>query len=139
MTQQLPDYGLDLDCFDDLTDDMAEVSGVQVVVQATYRRLITPRGSIWNGPEGLNYGDDLREMLGSPITPDTLATLPAKVRAAVLQDDRIESCKVTVVESSLLSVTMSISCTLSAGPTFELVMSVDKARAILVSSSVGGT
>ena len=132
MTTQAPvDFGTDLSCTDDLDEAMAEVSGLEVVAPAIHRRLFTPRGTLWNGSEGLNYGLDLREFLNRTMTPKFVATIPGEIQNEVAKDERVLSCKATVVESSLLSMTISLSVVTGVGP-FAMVLSVDKAAVQLV-------
>lgn len=86
------DYGHDLACTSDLTANMAEVDGLTTLVQALYRRLITPRGGLIDDP---NYGFDCASLLDEGVTQRTLALLAAQIDAELVKDERVGSSKTT--------------------------------------------
>lgn len=68
--------------------------GVEVVVQALYRRLITPRGTLIplddeGGDEERVYGFDVAGYVGAIGYPAALQALPALVTGELLKDDRV--------------------------------------------------
>ncbi len=63
--------------------------GQQVVVQALYRRLITPRGKLRGGPEEDAYGLDISAYLGAVGTETAIAALPGLIRGEFMKDDRV--------------------------------------------------
>lgn len=133
MTTIDPDFGTDLSATDDVTDDMAEVSGLTVVAQAIYRRLSTPRATLWRDP---NYGLDLREYLSKAQTPAQIAAIPGQVRLEIQKDERVSSAVVTVREISLLSLVIDISVTTGQGP-FKMTLTATQAAVALSSFAAG--
>lgn len=124
MTSRAPiDFGVDLSCVDDLDPAMAEVSGIEVLRQAIARRLMTPRGALWQDP---NYGLDLRGYISKATDGAVLASLPGQVRLEILKDERIDSATVQVQRVTLFEIDMSVSCTCGLGP-FSLALSVSEA------------
>lgn len=134
MTTTAPDFGTDLSATDDVTDDMAEVSGITVVAQAIYRRLSTPRQSLWRDP---NYGLDLRLFLSVAQTPAQIASIPGQVKSEILKDERIESVVVAVQSISLFELVIDVSVTTAAGP-FSLTLSATQAAVVLTNVKTGG-
>jgi len=86
------DFGIDLDCLDDLTEGMREISGPLVVAQDCYRRLITPRGKLLGEPD---FGLDLAGYLSKGMTPERILAIPGEVERELLKDERLESVEVT--------------------------------------------
>jgi hypothetical protein len=79
------------------------VTGARVVVEALYRRLITPRGMLGGGLEESTYGLDIAGYIGAltsgagvtPANGPTLtAVLTAMVRNECLKDDRVSTVAV---------------------------------------------
>lgn len=108
-------YGRDIWC----TDAMATgrlARGSQVVLQALYRRLITPRGTLRGGEEELAYGFDIAEYVGAVGITTAVAALPGIVRAELLKDDRVLSVSVdaSIVTDTpgLTSITLALLVTL---------------------------
>jgi len=118
-------FGTDTSCTDSLRTGRL-VSGPRLVAEACYRRLITPRGSLFGGDDEANYGLDLADLIGSVSTKAQVAALPGQIQTELLKDERITSASATVTASkSGPSVTyqISISAQTDAGP-FSLVLSV---------------
>lgn len=123
------DFGTDLSCTVDLTDDMDEVGGIQVVAQALFRRLYTPRLSLWQDP---HYGLDLRSYLSKGLTQVQIANLPNDIALELQKDERVERALVTVVSSTLFAIELSILVTTADGP-FSLTISATQAAVTLTS------
>jgi len=85
-------FGRDTSCFDELRTGRL-VSGTDLLAEAIYRRLTTPRGTLRDGDEGLVYGLDLQGFVGTVGTQDAADALPDAVIAEVLKDDRVERCE----------------------------------------------
>jgi hypothetical protein len=108
-------YGSDIWCFDQpFTGRLA--SGVDVVAQAIYRRLTTPRGTLRGGEEESVYGLDLLDFVGTVGTTAALDALPPVVEAETLKDDRILSADVTatftISSAGEVAITLQIECVL---------------------------
>lgn len=84
-------FGSDLSCFDDITPNLAFTSEQTALAQAIGRRLITPRGSLW---EDQDYGTDVRQWLQAPSP--TAARIAAAVETEVLKEPRVESVTAAV-------------------------------------------
>jgi hypothetical protein len=79
--------------------------GSEVVAQAIYRRLITPRGTLIplddeGGDEESAYGFDVSGYCGAIGYPAALQALPALVTGEILKDDRV--LPTIVVKSTLV-------------------------------------
>lgn len=105
-------YGTDLYCADQLFTGRL-VTGVDLLAQAAYRRLTTPRGMLDDGDEGAIYGLDLADLIGQPS--GTVDSLPAIVSAELLKDDRFAAVDVSassVTDSAgLTAITLAIGIT----------------------------
>lgn len=125
----LQGYGVDTWCMNGLqTGRFAR--GSQLVAQALYRRLITPRGTLRGGPEEENYGIDLAEYCGRAGDPTTVAMVPTIVRGELAKDDRVEeiSCTSSVIETEpgLLSLLLTVTVRLvDEDETFEFTVGID--------------
>ncbi len=111
-------FGKDTSCTDSIRTGRY-VSGVRLVGEACYRRLITPRGALSGGEDEANYGLDLASLIGAS-DPKTLgAALPGRIRSELEKDERVESVDVeisTVVEGPATSFTITISVVTAEGP-----------------------
>lgn len=87
-------FGTDTYCYDQIRTGRL-VSGVEVLAQATYRRLTTARGTLDDGEEGTVYGLDLLDFTGTVGSDAAVDALPDVVMAEVLKDDRVERCEVS--------------------------------------------
>jgi hypothetical protein len=124
-------YGVESWCLGSLVTGRF-VRGVQVVAQAIYRRLTTPRGTLRGGEEEENYGIDLSDYVGSSATPQRLAAIPGIVRAEVLKDDRVldvkVSCTFATSADGLVTVTLALWVTLSeTGEAFPMTLTAGEA------------
>lgn len=87
-------FGVDSYCYDTLRTGRL-VSGVEVLAQAIYRRLTTPRGTLDDGEEGSIYGLDLLDFTGMVGTAEAVNAIPDMVVAEVLKDDRVARAEVS--------------------------------------------
>lgn len=126
------DFGVDLDCLDDLTEGMREVSGPTCVAQDCYRRLITPRGKLLGEPD---YGLDVAAYLSRGMTPERVLAIPEEVRKELSKDERVESVEVNVIENTGASLVLSIRVTTGAGP-FQLGLDASPAAVNLLGITV---
>ena len=116
-------YGTDLACI--LRTDVlfSSATGIDVVRQDAYHRLLTD--SVL-GPAGDDWGYDCRRLLGA--TDAQLQSFSALLSEVLQRDERITSAVVSITSSStgtgLRVVTVKAQCTTAAGP-FDLVLSVD--------------
>jgi phage baseplate assembly protein W len=113
------DLGTDLSCIQDLTDEMATVSGRLGLAQALARRIITPRGALI---DDANYGFDITDFLDNDVLPATLAQVGGNVDAEFLKDQRVLASTTTVITSGQKLVTTSV--VQDADGPFSLVLSV---------------
>lgn len=63
--------------------------GATVVIQALFRRGITPRGTLRGGEEELNYGFDISGYIGAVGDDVALRSLPGQLRQEYMKDDRV--------------------------------------------------
>ena len=119
-------FGFDIACRNSLLTGRFS-SGVQLVAEAAFRRLTTPRGTLRGGEEEANYGLDLADLIGSVATASDAASLGGRIRNELLKDERIETADVTVVGTTAgpaTSFDISIACTTKEGP-FSLQLAVN--------------
>lgn len=77
--------------------------GSAIVIQALYRRYITPRGTlrgISDDDEDLAYGFDVCAYVGAVGTDTAIMALPGIMAAEGLKDDRVASLAFTVIAST---------------------------------------
>lgn len=129
------DYGQDIDWADDMSPTAELVSGVKLLSQAVYRRLITPKGSCLDSPDD---GLALEDFLHEGLTEAELAAIPGQVRQEILKDDRIIGVDIEATKTltdGLLGFELAITCTPSEGPDFDLTISVSAAAVKLLSAN----
>ena len=116
-------YGVDLGCVLSTDSLFSSTTGVDVVRQDAYHRLLTD--SVL-GPAGDDWGYDCRRLLGAKDS--LLSAVQPLLTEVLLRDERILSATVTVSASStgtgLRVVTVRAQCQTDAGP-FDLVLSID--------------
>lgn len=115
-------FGTDLSSLDDV-DETRVVTGPELVAQDSVWRLKTPRAAGVLAADAPNYGMDLFEAIGSVETDSDAAALPDRIRAELLNDDRILTVVATVtrtVEGPAVAYDIHIRCDTAEGP-FELV------------------
>lgn len=69
--------------------------GATVVVQALFRRGITPKGTLRGGDEELNYGFDISGYIGAVGDDVAMRSLPGQLQQEYLKDDRVLEVQVT--------------------------------------------
>lgn len=120
------DLGRDVSCTDSILTGRFS-TGAQLVAEAAYRRLTTPRGMLRGGEAEANYGLDLTELCGSTNVRSLQASLPGRIRSELTKDERIESVAVNVAVSqdgADTSFDITVECVTSAGPfTLQLLAS----------------
>lgn len=100
-------FGVDIWCTDSLFT-ARYARGPRVVLQALYRRLITPRGMLRGGDEESAYGLDIAAYVGAVGYPTTIASIPGVVRAELLKDDRVSGIDVDVEKMEASDGTISL-------------------------------
>lgn len=123
------DFGVDLDWADDLNPTGRLVSGIELLGQALFHRLRTPRGACLDAPDD---GLDLSEYLSRGMTPAELAAVPGEIRSEILKDERFLDADVTFTQTTPDTFRVRILVTPSAGPEFELVLGVADAAVKLL-------
>lgn len=123
------DYGTDLSWADDLDLLGRSVTGTELLGQAVYRRLRTPRGSCLDAPDD---GLDVAEFLSAALTEARIAAIPALVQQEILKDERIADVTVNMSRFSD-GFNLTIWCTPAGGPSFELTIDVTAAAVKLLS------
>lgn len=88
-------YGVDSYCYDRLVTGRL-VSGPELVAQAIFRRLTTPRGTLRGGEDEAVYGLDVQDFIGTVGTDDAIAALPDAIATEVKKDDRVDLVDVEV-------------------------------------------
>jgi len=132
-------YGRDLathpneDGLVDLTPEMQEAEGLDVLIQRTVRRQITPKGSDLSSP---NDGINLIQYVKAGMTQQQVSAIPGVILQELLRDQCI--LRGTTVDAefdatnTILKVTEKILS--SAGP-FTLTLTIDKVSVqVLVNS-----
>lgn len=124
-------YGIDAYCWDELRTGRL-VSGAELVAQAIYRRLTTPRGTLRDGDDGDVYGFDLLDFIGKVGSKAAIDVLPGAVVAEVLKDDRVSSatCVITasVDTAGMVALAVTVDVTLrDEGDGFTLTLDVSDA------------
>jgi hypothetical protein len=120
------DFGLDLSSLDDV-DETRTVTGVELVAQDALWRLRTPHAMGILEADAPDYGLDLEGAIGRSDSPSEAASLPDRIRAELMSDERIlsvESDVVRTVEGPAVTYAIRIRCDTAEGP-FELVGAAD--------------
>ena len=94
-------YGSDLSCTSDLAEDMAETdpTSPRGIAERIVRRLDTERGSLpatGSNVDDLNWGLDLKAELNRGQTTGDLQSLVSRIRAEVVDEDRVSAAIVRV-------------------------------------------
>lgn len=92
----MSDFGRDTSFTDSLRTGRF-ASGPRLVAEAAYRRLTTRRGWLRGGEEEQFYGIDISELCGNTNPKAAAASLPARIRAELEKDERIEKVDVDVL------------------------------------------
>jgi len=126
----MTDYGRDISCAGELKTGVY-ATGVRLVAEAAYRRLITRKGQLPGSPD---YGFDIAGYVGATSSASELAALPGLVRQEILKDGRLRSADITTSTTTAnneMTLTIEITGYTDAGP-FELVLEVDDVTVTLV-------
>ena len=117
------DYGTDISDFPDLDPMFPEFTGRLIVLESIYRRLTTPRGSLFY--DG-NYGFNLRDLLGESFGPGDLELIQSEISRECLKDERIVAAQVKCKFNALTqALVVAITMQDGEGP-FALVLNVSK-------------
>jgi hypothetical protein len=121
--------GSDLDCTDDLTEDMAEVPGDSplAVAQSNYRRLTSARGSIPGSP---NDGFDVIALLNKGMTRDQVTGLAGQIKSELEKDDRNQNVTVTLIPTGGSDFDLDVRGETATGPFTLIFAVVDGAAAV---------
>ena len=112
------DFGTDTSCTRSLRTGRL-VTGARLVGEAAFRRLITPRGTLFGGEDEANYGEDLSRFVGTEQTESDAAALPGIIRTELLKDERIAEVDVQVTRTlrgPLVTYDVMIKATTDEGP-----------------------
>lgn len=127
------DFGIDLSCVDDLTEEMrVETDPKIILAQALIRRWSTPRGMVLDDPD---YGTDLSEFINEEFDNLTMVRLRAAMRSEALKDERVVNC--TIVDSTFDEETKRaiLTVTIDAGETnIRLKVAVSEVTITLLST-----
>lgn len=117
------DFGSDFAGFSDVTALFEERGSDDpwIVPEALLRRLSTTRGS---NPDDLDYGYNVAELLRMPMTGAELATVPGRIRAECMKDDRVETADVKLERTSPTSFLLRLSGETAVG-SFDLVAGIE--------------
>jgi len=122
----MTDFGRDTLCIESLRTGRY-ASGVRLIAQRLFHRLITPRGMLRDDP---NFGDDLASMCGEADSDALRAAIGPRVENELRKDEQVESvrCKVDATEigPSEWSYTLTITVQSAVGP-FRFRVSVNDA------------
>ena len=94
----LVSQGRDTYCLDALRPGRW-ATGVQLVAQRCYRRLITPERTLRGGEDEADFGLDLAGYIGRTDARDLDSMLPVKVRNEMLKDPAVDACEVTATRT----------------------------------------
>lgn len=134
----MTDFGRDVYCLDSLQSGRY-ASGLRLLGQRCYHRLITPRGALRGGKHERNFGIDLAGMVGSTVSAQQQAALPGRIKNELLKEAEVQSVRATVVPTTLSDGTISWEITIDVqsalGP-FDLVLAVSGVSVQLL--SLGG-
>lgn len=127
-------YGTDLYGGDDLDPHMRETDDAETMVLAIWRILQTPKGTLLDDKD---YGIDMVGLLSVATTaPGGILAIPAMVEAAIRRAEpkRLTSCSVRVDAFDGKTLRLAVRCIGANGP-FDLVVAIDKAKALLLGST----
>lgn len=112
--------GSDLSCTDDCDAVMTEVDGTTalIVAQNAWRTITSPRDSI---PDAKGKGLDVRMFARRAATTAEVQSWAAQIRAELLDDDRIETLDVSVVQASIDTWNIDVRGTTVGNGTFTLI------------------
>lgn len=91
-------FGKDVSCTDEMRSGRF-ASGLRLVAEACYRRLITPRGDLRGGDNEDNYGIDLTSLVGASNPKQVAAALPGRIQNELTKDERVVDVEVDIVQT----------------------------------------
>ncbi len=108
-------YGTEVWCTNGLqTGRLAR--GKTALVQALFRRLITPRGTLRGGDEEANYGIDLAGYVGNVGYETSIMALPSVVRGELMKDERVLDVVADIATSTNSNLGISITLAITVTP-----------------------
>lgn len=125
-TLETASFGKDTSCTTSLRTGRY-ASGVQLVAEACFRRLITPRGTLRGGEEEANYGLDLTSYVGSTNPKSLEVKLASLIAAELKKDERVDEVVAEVTATTVggvTTLTIEINVETGEGP-FTLNVAVD--------------
>lgn len=125
----MTDFGRDMACFDDFEPNMREVTGIDVLIQSAYHRIMTERGT---NPLNLDYGEGFIGLVLSATTDEELSAHADHLRDALAEDERFYTVEVSLTVSANV-VDLLVTGTSALGP-FELVFGVDRQLGKVIAS-----
>ena len=126
----MTDYGTDFSCTDDLETTLVTVSDTDVVIQALYRRYITPRGRLIGDPD---YGFEIASYLNSDVSPPDVAWIESQIKHEGEKDERVSIVNPTVTLTAQGLMTVRIDVVLLDNTTFRLVLAVSDVTVSILS------
>lgn len=127
------EWGSDLDCANDLQENMAELrkDDLLLVVQSCYRRLTTRHGTLVDAPD---YGFSVKELIHAGLAPKDEARIAGQIQAELTKDDRLETVEAAATFTDG-AVAIEVSGMTRVG-NFSMTMGVTAASASLLSYEV---
>ena len=126
--------GIDFACLDGLDPYFTQIYGPQVLVQDCYHRLTVRKGNV---PWDTNIGESINDLLNLGVSPEEIQTKAAAMEGELLQDDRVQSCTVSINFNTATS-TGTITVTIQPqqpGTAFQFVIGITKLTTQLLSIS----
>ena len=132
-------YGVDLDCFYDLTDNMAEIAAYpedpaacrRLIAQYVYHLLDTPQGSLVDDKD---WGLGICKLTNVGTTTAGLAEIAGRIKSAVQQCDYVDSAQVQIVVAyapTTIRVTLRITPVDPAIGEFSMVVAATSSGVVL--------
>lgn len=107
------------------------VTGKKLVIDAIYRRLTTPRGTLRGSEEAEQYGFDVTGLVGTSESDPRFLTAPEFIRNELLKDDRVADVDVSVAYADGRLQIDIVGVLRDEGETFSLVLTPGEAGVIL--------
>jgi len=126
-------YGVDLDCWDDMSESMAELEpeSPDGVAQALWHRLTTRAGSLEELDDDPDYGRSVFDVLHASMSNLELRAEQDLLRAECLKDDRVATCDVKLTQVGASEFELDVSGELYNGQVYTLVQTVSTAAELL--------
>lgn len=110
-------YGADVWCLDRMTTGKL-ARGRQLLMQAIYHRLTTPRGTLRGSAEAQAYGLDLAGLIGK-VGYDRRGVISGMIAAELKKDDRITEVVVNVTKTTATNGEVSLVIVIDITPADE--------------------